>query len=172
MQFSPFLRCLDCGVCVAIRLVRFGYNPSTGRIALRVAPISPFPLKGNPRWPRGGGQLDAIDFVTIAIPSLRSLRSRHNLRQFASCATSPAWQLRNRTPRVLVLYVKSDARFTRRRCGSCSVFEYAHSVNKCAPNKHSPWISVPWISERQKDRSTSSRSAVLPRLLTSTFRKL
>ena len=48
MQLSPFLRCLDCGVCVAIRLVRFGYNPSTGRIALRVAPISPFPLKREP----------------------------------------------------------------------------------------------------------------------------
>ena len=48
MQLSPFLRCLDCGVCVAIRLVRFGYNPSTGRIALRVAPISPFPLAREP----------------------------------------------------------------------------------------------------------------------------
>ena len=28
----------------AIRLVRFGYNSSTGRVVLRVAPISPFPL--------------------------------------------------------------------------------------------------------------------------------
>ena len=45
-------------------------------------------------------------------------RSRHNLRHFSYCATSPAWQLRNRTPRILVLFVKSDARFGRRRCGS------------------------------------------------------
>ena len=80
MQLSPFLRCLDCGVCVAIRLVRFGYNPSTGRIALRVAPISPFPLAREPTATalRGGGQLDAIDAsVTIAIPSLRSLQHSH-----------------------------------------------------------------------------------------------
>ena len=27
---SPFLRCLDFGVCKAIRLVRFGYNTFTG----------------------------------------------------------------------------------------------------------------------------------------------
>ena len=26
----PFLRCLDFGVCEAIRLVRFGYNTFTG----------------------------------------------------------------------------------------------------------------------------------------------
>ena len=41
-------------------------------------------------------------------------RSRHNLRHFPYYATSPAWQLRNRTPRILVLYVKSDARYGRR----------------------------------------------------------
>ena len=107
MQLSPFLRC-------------FPYCRS--------------PLQGNPRQPRSGGQLDAIDFVTIAIPSLRSLRSRHNLHHFSYYATSPAWQLRNKTPRILVLYVKSDARFARRRCGSCHVFETAQSVNKYAPN--------------------------------------
>ena len=55
MQLSPFLRCLDCGVCVAIRLVRFGYNPSTGRIALRVAPTSPFPLKRETHGDRVAG---------------------------------------------------------------------------------------------------------------------
>ena len=40
--------------------------------------------------------------------------------------------------------------FARRRCGSCSIFEVAHSVYKYALNKHIPWISAPWISERQK----------------------
>ena len=38
-NITPSLRALsDCGVCVAIRLVRFGYNSSTGRLVLRVAP--------------------------------------------------------------------------------------------------------------------------------------
>ncbi len=62
-------------------------------------------------------------------------RSRHNQRHFSYYATSPAWQLRNRRPRILVLFVKSDARFARRRCGSCSVFEVAHTVYKYAPNR-------------------------------------
>ena len=35
----------------------------------------------------------------------------------------------------LVLVVKSDARFARRRCGSCSVFEVTQSVYKYAPNR-------------------------------------
>ena len=65
-------------------------------------------------------------------------RSRHNLRHFSYYATSPAWQLRNRTPRILVLFVKSDARFARRRCGSCSVFEVARNVNKHTLNNF--WI--------------------------------
>ena len=30
---SPFLTCLDFGVCKAIRLVRFGYNTFTGCVA-------------------------------------------------------------------------------------------------------------------------------------------
>ena len=64
-------------------------------------------------------------------------RSRHNLRHFSCYATSPAWQLRNRMPRILVLSFKSDARFARRRCGSCYVFEVAQSDNKYAPNKFS-----------------------------------
>ena len=35
--------------------------------------------------------------------------------------------------------------FARRRCGSCSVFEVAHTINKYAPNKFSfrVWVSHP-----------------------------
>ena len=107
IQVFPFLRCLDCGVCVAIRLVRFGYNPSTGRIALRVAPISPLPFKGTHGDRIAGDNSTRLtQSVTIAIPSLRSLRSRHNFRHFSYYATSPAWQLRNRTPRMLVLHTQ------------------------------------------------------------------
>ena len=33
-------------------------------------------------------------------------RSRHNYRHSPYYATSPAWQLRNRTPRILVLHTQ------------------------------------------------------------------
>ncbi len=164
---SPFLRCLDCGVCVAIRLVRFGYNPSTGRIALRVAPISTFPLAREPTVTAWRGTTLGRD-ITNAISLIVSLRFVRRLR--------------NNMAQSLVLYVKSDARygrrlaaptgktggtriekyrslimplvrkckeqhalahlynrlarrlFARRRCGSCSVFLVAQSVNKYTPN--------------------------------------
>ena len=113
MQLSPFLRC-------------FPYHRS--------------PLQGNPRWPRSGGQLDAIDFVTIAIPSLRSLRSRHNLRHFSYYATSlcaPAPQQHGAvacTLRQVLRSIRSPP------CGSNSVFEIAHTVYKCPLNE--------WTSKR------------------------
>ena len=124
MQLSPFLRCLDCGVCVAIRLVRFGYNPSTGRIALRVAPISPFPLAREPTVTAWRGTTlgrDITNAISLIVP-LRFVR-----------------RLRNNMAQSLVLVVKSDARFARRRCGSCSVFEVAKSVNKNTSNRFSFW---------------------------------
>ena len=43
--------------------------------------------QGNPRCPLRVGTLDAIDFVAIAIPSLRSLRFSHNSRHFPYYAT-------------------------------------------------------------------------------------
>ena len=59
----------------AIRLVRFGYNSSTGRVVLRVAPISSFPLctpfEGTHGDRVAGDNTDAIDFVAIA-SSLRA----------------------------------------------------------------------------------------------------
>ena len=128
MQLSPFLRCLDCGVCVAIRLVRFGYNPSTGRIALRVAPISPFPLAREPTvtaW-RGTTLSTRIDKCRSLIMPPRFVR-----------------RLRNNMAQSLVLFVKLGVRFARRRCGSCSVFEYTQSVYKNAPNRFSFRVWVP-----------------------------
>ena len=91
MQLSPFLRCLDCGVCVAIRLVRFGYNPSTGRIALRVAPISPFPLAREPTVTAWRGTTLGRD-ITNAISLIMPLRFVRRLR--------------NRTPHILVLHTQ------------------------------------------------------------------
>ena len=119
MQLSPFLRCLDCGVCVAIRLVRFGYNPSTGRIALRVAPVSPFPLAREPTVTAWRGTTlgrDITNAISLIVP-LRFVR-----------------RLRNNMAQSLVLYVKSDARYGRRLA---------------APNpsskSHIPFISTPRI---------------------------
>ena len=62
-------------------------------------------------------------------------RSRHNQRHFSYCATSPAWRLAQHNATHSRTTVKSDARCGRRRCGSKSVFEVAHSVNKYAPNR-------------------------------------
>ena len=76
----------------------------------QVFSLSPFPLascKGtHGDCVAGGNSTRLTQGVTIAIPSLRSLRSRHNLRHFSYYATSPAWQLRNRTPRILVLHTQ------------------------------------------------------------------
>ena len=54
-------------------------------------------------------------------------------------------RLRNNMAQSLVLFVKLGVRFARRRCGSCSVFEVAHSFYKCAPNMFSfrVWVSHP-----------------------------
>ena len=55
-------------------------------------------------------------------------------------------RLRNNMAQSLVLFVKLGVRFARRRCGSCSVFEVAHSFYKCAPNGLSfrVWVSHPF----------------------------
>ena len=70
---SPFLTCLDFGVCNAIRLVRFGYNTFTGCVALRVAPTPPFPLKREPTAsaPRGDTLSTRIDCYRSLVMPLR-----------------------------------------------------------------------------------------------------
>ena len=69
-------------------------------------------------------------------------RSRHNQCHSLIVPLRFVRRLRNNMAQSLVLYVKSDARFARRRCGSCSVFEVAHSVNKYAPNRLSFWAQL------------------------------
>ena len=71
---SPFLTCLDFGVCNAIRLVRFGYNTFTGCVALRVAPTPPFPLEREPTAsaPRGATLGTRIDRdISLLMPLVR-----------------------------------------------------------------------------------------------------
>ena len=111
--------CLDCGVCVAIRLVRFGYNPSTGRIALRVAPISPFPLKREPTVTAWRGTTLGRD-ITYAISLIVPLRFVRRLR--------------NNMAQSLVLFVKSDARYGRRLAAPIP-----------SSKSHIPFISAPRI---------------------------
>ena len=69
------------------------------------------------------GRQDAIDFVTIALPSLRSLRCSHRKVSFTYYATSPAWRLRNRMPRILVQLIELRRSLFSPPCGSCSVCE-------------------------------------------------
>ena len=86
----------------------------------QVFSLSPFPLAREPTvtaW-RGTTLGRDITYASSLIVPLRFVR-----------------RLRNNMAQSLVLVVKSDARFARRRCGSCSVFEVAHSVYKYAPNR-------------------------------------
>ena len=87
-----------------------------------VFPPPPFPLKREPTAsaPRGDTLSTRIDKYRPLVISLRFVR-----------------QLRNNTAQSLVLFVKLGVRFSRRRCGSCSVFEIAHSVYKNATNEFS-----------------------------------
>ena len=69
---------------ISLKIFIFNFPPSS-----RVSPIAvpPSHSRGNPRRLRSRGTHDAIDFVAIAIPSLRSLRFSHNSRHFSYCAT-------------------------------------------------------------------------------------
>ena len=101
---------------------------------------------------RGDNSTRLTQSVTIAIPSLRSLRSRHNHRHFSYYATSLCvsatqqhgavartahTRAHTRQKQANLCVTQARRLFARRRCGSCSVFEVAHSVNKCAPNMFS-----------------------------------
>ena len=103
----------------AIRLVRFGYNSSTGRVVLRVAPISPFPLctsfEGTHGVRSAWGNTDAIDFVAIA-SSLQATNGRqalsntNRLKAVSLAHGRKQFQL----ARSLVLSVKFGAPLARR----------------------------------------------------------
>ena len=82
-------------------------------------PPPPFPLKREPTAsaPRGDTLSTRIDcYRSLLMPLVRGRKE-------------------SKLVRSLVLYVKLGVRFSRRRCGSCSVFEVAHTVYKHAMNK-------------------------------------
>ena len=84
----------------------------------QVFSLSPFPLAREPTVTAWRGTTlgrDITNAISLIVP-LRFVR-----------------RLRNNMAQSLVLYVKSDARYGRRRCGSKSVFEVAECVYKCAP---------------------------------------
>ena len=105
----------------AIRLVRFGYNSSTGRVVLRVAPISPFPLctmfEGTHGDRVAGDNTDAIDFVAIA-SSLRATNGWQALGNTNRLKAVPLRFVRQavalNTAHSLVLFVKFGAPLARR----------------------------------------------------------
>ena len=86
-----------------------------------VFPQPPFPLKREPTAsaPRGATLGTRINKYRPLVMSLRFVR-----------------QLRNNTAQSLVLFRQARRSLSRRRCGSCSVFEIAHSVYKNASNMY------------------------------------
>ena len=80
-------------------------------------PQPPFPLKREPTAsaPRGDTLSTRINRYRPLVISLRFVR-----------------QLRNNTAQSLVLFRQARRSLSRRRCGSCSVFEVAHFVYKYA----------------------------------------
>ena len=85
------------------------------------------------------GNTDAIDFVAIAssLQATNGGRAVGNTNRLKAVPLRFVRQLRTQTAQSLVLSVKLDARYGRRRCGSDSVFENTHSVNKYALIKFS-----------------------------------
>ena len=69
------------------------------------------------------GQLDAIDFVAIAIPSLRSLRLSHIKRRRLIMPLVALVQKKTERTRNFVLLSGARRSLPRRRCSSRSVFE-------------------------------------------------
>ncbi len=111
-------------------------------------PQPPFPLEREPTAsaPRGATLGTRIDKYRPLVMSLRFVR-----------------QLRNNTAQSLVLSVKLGAPFSRRRCGSCSVFEVAHTVYKYALNECS------FIRLRQRRTYQADNLAELRRELLSVY---
>ena len=88
--------------------------------------MSPF-LTCFPLLPYGralrAGQLDAIDFVAIAIPSLRSLRRAHVSRRRLIMPLVALVQKNHSAPATSYSRLVLGTRFGRRRSSSNSVFE-------------------------------------------------
>ena len=55
-------------------------------------------------------------------------RCSHRKGHFTYYATSTAWRLRNKMPRILVLIIELRRSLFSPSCGSCFVFEVAYSV--------------------------------------------
>ena len=132
---SPFLMCLDFGVC----------TPQSASFALATTHSLDVLLNASRPYHRSpsaclegthgdrvaGDNANAIDFVTIA----SSLRATSSTR--IDCYRSLFMSLvrgrkESKLVRSLVLHIKLGVRLARRRCGSCSVFEVAHTVYKNA----------------------------------------
>ena len=85
--FLPIRFCVVFGTTKVLRVKsKCNFSLSSG-----VCPITVPPCKGtHGDRVAGDNSTRLTQSVTIAIPSLRSLRSRHNQRHFSYCATSPA----------------------------------------------------------------------------------
>ena len=81
-----------------------------------------------------GDNANAIDFVTIASSLCATSSTRIDCYRplFMSLVRG---RKESKLVRSLVLHIKLGVRLARRRCGSCSVFEVAHTVYKHAMNE-------------------------------------
>ena len=135
---SPFLMCLDFGVC-APQSASFALATTHSLDVLLNAsrPYHRSPsacLEGTHGDRVAGDNTNAIDFVTIASSLCATSSTRIDCYRslFMSLVRG---RKESKLVRSLVLHIKLGVRLARRRCGSCSVFEVAHSVNKHALNE-------------------------------------
>ena len=93
---------------------------------------------------RSRGRQDAIDFVTIALPSLRSLRHSHKRVSFSTYATSSAWRLRNRCHAFSYYAHKAHAR--------------RKQANKGMSQKDESAVFVVWEEKHKEPKRTTATS--------------
>ena len=94
-------------------------SANMSRICPPSSRVSPFCLRQSPT----GRELDAIDFVAIAIPSLRSLRRAHIKRRRLIMPLVALVQKKTERTRNFVLSSGARRSLPRRRCSSHFVFE-------------------------------------------------
>ena len=100
--------------------------------------VSSFCLRQSPT----GRALDAIDFVAIAIPSLRSLRLSHIKRRRLIMPLVALVQKNHSAPATSYFHLVLGTRFGRRRCSSSSESECFY---KNPPNKQSAYFFPPQL---------------------------
>ena len=115
-------------------------SANISRICPPSSRVSPFCLRQSPT----GRELDAIDFVAIAIPSLRSLRLSH-IRRRRLIMPLVALVQKNRAHQRLRTNSGARRSLPRRRCSSRFVFAHCKCQYKSATNEQSAYCFSPQL---------------------------